>query len=209
MTVLYIIRHGETDFNRDGRFQGQTDVPMNQLGRRQSEAVAARLAAVPLDVVYSSDLARAQECARIIAGPRTVVLDPRLREAHVGRVAGLTQAQIAVREPDYAAAFARDPDATPFPGGESALDVCRRAMEAFRTIVERYPDGRVAVVTHGALIKMVIADVLALPLPERHRTVFENCGLSVVEWGPQRRRIKSLNDTGHLAEAPSEVRTEF
>lgn len=209
MTLFYIIRHGETEYNRNGRYQGQSDIPLNETGRAQSRALASRLAATPLDVIYASDLVRAQETARTIAGGRTVVLDPRLREVDVGRVVGLTREEIIQREPAFWSAYGREPDRTPFPGGESACDVQRRALEVFRAIRERYSEGRVAVVTHGGLIKMLVADVLGLSLAERHRVALDNCGLSVVEWGESFRRLRSLNDTGHLNQAPCELRTEF
>lgn len=208
MTLFYIIRHGETDFNRSGRYQGQSDVPMNPEGRRQCRALADRMARAELDIIYSSDLARAQECARIIACGRTVALDPRLREIDVGRVVGLDAQEIAEREPAFWAAFQQERDRTPFPGGESALDVRRRALEAVSAIHERYPDGRVAVVTHGGLITMLVAEVLSLPLSQRRRLVPENCGLTLLQWSRDRQRLRSFNDTGHLAEAPCDLRTE-
>ncbi len=202
MTLLYIVRHGETDYNLSGRYQGQSDLPMNETGLLQTEALARRFAKIKLDVIYTSDVARAQTCARRIAGARTtVVLEPRLREIDVGRVQGLTDEEIARREPTFWAAYQQDRDRTPFPGGESSADVQRRVLEAFRTIHERYPDGHVGVVTHGGPINMVVADVLGLPLPERRRLVPDNCGLTVVEWSGEDRRVRSFNDVGHLADA--------
>jgi len=209
VTLLYVIRHGETDYNRSGRYQGQTDVPLNVEGRSQCSAVAGRLAGVHLDVVYTSDLCRAQECARIIAGNRLVVLDTRLREVHVGRCAGLTNADIAAREPAFYAALKSDPDSTPFPGGECAYDVIRRTLQAIEAIGARYPEGRAAVVTHGGVIKLLVSEVLGLPISERHRMVLENCSLTVIEWEKTRRRLRSLNDTGHLPTPPSEVKADF
>lgn len=209
MTLLYIIRHGETDFNKNGRYQGQSDIPLNDEGRRQSRALAARMAQLPADVIYASDLSRAQETARTIAAGRPVALDPRLREVDVGRVYGLTTQEIMQREPAFWAQLQREPDRTPYPGGENAYDVQQRAVEAVTAICTRYPDGKVAVVTHGGLIKMIVADVLGLSLAERHRIVLDNCGLTVVEWTPGRKRLRSLNDTGHLSQAPCDVRADF
>lgn len=202
-----MIRHGETDYNLDGRYQGQSDIPMNETGLRQTRALARRMAAMELDVLYASDLNRAQTCARLIAGGRTVVLDPRLREVDVGRVVSLTDEQIAQREPAFWAAFQADRNSTPFPGGESAYAVQKRGLEVFATIHERYPQGRVAVVTHGGLITMLVADLLGIPLSERRRLVSNNCGLTVVEWALAHRRLRSFNDTGHLEQPPCEMRT--
>jgi broad specificity phosphatase PhoE len=209
VTRLYVIRHGETDYNHDGRYQGHTDVRLNNKGREQSEALAKRMALLPFRLLYSSDLSRAQETARMIATGREVVLDPRLREVDVGRVAGLTNPEIAQREPQFWAALAHQPDLTPFPGGECAHDVQRRALEVFGVIGSRYPDGDVAVVTHGGLIKMLASHVLGLPLKERHRLLFDNCSLTIIEWGEDRMRVRALNDTGHLVQAPCDVRADF
>lgn len=207
MTLFYIIRHGETDYNLTGQYQGQTDLPMNATGREQSAALARRFAAIPLDVIYSSDLVRALECARALAGGRPVAIDPRLREIDVGRVAHLTEQEIAQREPVFWRQLQQDWTQTRFPSGESAADVHRRALEAFRSYHERYPSGRVGVVTHGALISSLVADVLGIPLADRRRLTPSNCGLSVVHWTSEGRRLQSFNDTGHLPGLPAALRT--
>ncbi|HYF91963.1 MAG TPA: histidine phosphatase family protein [Symbiobacteriaceae bacterium] len=209
MTTFYIIRHGETDYNRNGRYQGQMDIPLNEDGRRQSEMIADRMATVALDAIYSSDLSRAQVTARIIARGREVALEPRLREIHVGRVMGMSNAEIRQQFPEFWTATEQDPDHTPFPGGESAVDLQRRTMEAMAAIAARYPDGRVAVVTHGGVIKVIAASVMEMPLAIRPKIVLDNCSLTVVEWSDRGRRVRSLNDTGHLAQAPCDVRADF
>lgn len=203
MTRLYIARHGETDYNLNGRYQGHTELPLNATGRRQSEQLGARLAGLKLDVIYTSDLPRARETARAIAHGRTVALDPRLREVNVGRVAGLTDEEITRREPAFREAFLRDPDGTPYPCGESAYDVQRRTLEVFDAICRRYPDVGVGVVTHGGLIKLIVAHVLGLSLPDRHRTAFDNCGLTIIDWDGAHGRVLAMNDTGHLTLAPT------
>lgn len=198
MTLFYIIRHGETDYNVDGRYQGQSDIPLNAEGRRQSQALAGRMRSIALDCCYSSDLMRAQETARTMAGGRSVLIDPRLREVHVGRVAGLTEPEIIQREPAFWAALQGEPDRTPFPGGESAIDVQGRTLEVFQAIHDRYPEGSVAVVTHGVVIKLLVGHVLGLSLSDRHRFMFDNCGLTILEWSGAHRRLRCVNDTGHL-----------
>lgn len=169
-TILYLMRHGETEWNRDGRFQGQTDVPLSDLGRRQSHNLGRRAAALPLAALYSSDLARARDTAHIVASYRpehpAVFLEPRLREVHVGQAAGLTAAEIQGRYPDFWAARARDPLGTRMPGGESVLAVLARAQAAVDAIASRYPGQAVGVVTHGGVIKALTCHVLGLPLEQ-------------------------------------------
>lgn len=209
MTTFYIIRHGETDYNKNGRFQGQMDIPLNEDGRRQGEMIAARMAGVALDVIYSSDLSRAQETARIVARGQLVALEPRLREIHVGQVQGMNNAEIKRDFPDFWASQLLDPDNAPFPGGENAVQLQQRAMEALTAIQARYPQGNVAVVTHGGVIKVIAAGVMEMPLSIRPKIVLDNCSLTVVEWSDRGRRVRSLNDTGHLVQAPCDVRADF
>ncbi|MDF2630926.1 MAG: alpha-ribazole phosphatase [Symbiobacteriaceae bacterium] len=209
MTTFYIIRHGETDYNKTGRFQGQLDIPLNDEGRRQGGLVAARMATVPLDAIYTSDLKRAEETARIIAQGRTVVLEPRLREIHVGQVMGMSAAEIAQTMPEVWADIRADRDDIPFPDGESPADVQIRAMAALADLAVKYPDGHVAVVSHGGVIKTIVAGIFGATEGFRSKFVLDNCSLTLVEWSAERRRCRSLNDTGHLVEAPCEVRADF
>lgn len=209
MTTFYIIRHGETDYNKNGRYQGQMDIPLNDDGRRQSEMAAARMAGINLDVIYASDLCRAQETARIIARGRMVALEPRLREIHVGRVMGMNNEEIKREFPDFWAANLADPDNTRFPGGENAVEVQVRTMAALTDMQARYPQGNVAVVTHGGVIKVIVAAIMEVPLAIRPKIVLDNCSLTVAEVGDRGRRIRSLNDTGHLVQAPCDVRADF
>ncbi|HYG57726.1 MAG TPA: histidine phosphatase family protein, partial [Symbiobacteriaceae bacterium] len=167
MTTFYIVRHGETDYNRDGRYQGQTDIPLNDHGRAQGRYAARRLAGIALDTIYSSDLSRAAETARLVAGDRPVVLEPRLREIHVGRVAGMGWAEIAEAEPAFWVAFQVDSATARFPDGESAADLQRRAVEALEAIHRQYPEGHVGIITHGGVIKTIVAAVLEMPLVKR------------------------------------------
>ena len=209
MTLFYIIRHGETDYNRDGRYQGQSDVPLNDDGRRQSQALASRMAGVALDQIYASPLGRAHETARAMAAGRQISLDDRLLEVNVGQVVGMSTAKIAGAYPEFAAAYRRDPDRTPFPGGESASDVQVRSLEAIGEIHQRFPHGRVALITHGGVIKTIVMHVLGMPLSDRNRIVLNNCSITIVEWGARRQRLWSLNEMGHLDQEPQEIKADF
>ena len=162
MTTLLLVRHGETDWNAEGRLQGHTDRPLNDFGRRQAIALAEQLAREPLDAVYASDLARARETAEIVAGRLVlpVVLDESLREKNWGTWEGLTPSER---------------DAVEFVG-ESTAEHRERMLAALRRIAERHPDGRVLVVTHGGSMRRVQAAATGMALP-----VVENCGRWAVE----------------------------
>jgi probable phosphoglycerate mutase len=159
---LLLCRHGETDWNRDRRLQGQTDVPLNDRGRAQAAALARELAGEPIDAVYSSDLARAYETARAVAEPHglEVVRLRALRERDFGSWEGLTDAEIRQRFPD-----ARD---RPWGDGETREQLAERVLAVLDELAERHPGGRVVVVAHGgpinALLRHCGAEVVGGPV---------------------------------------------
>ena len=150
MTELLLVRHGETDWNREHRVQGHTDVPLNAAGRAQAEALAESLADVLLAGVYSSDLARARQTAEIVSRRQglEVVLEPGLREKNFGSWEGLTDLEIAERFPDAVRGRWGD--------GETTEEVAGRALTAIERIRARAPNGPVLVVSHGGAIRTIL-----------------------------------------------------
>jgi broad specificity phosphatase PhoE len=157
VTTLLLVRHGETDWNADGRLQGQTDRPLTDYGRRQAAKLADDLAGEELDAIYASDLSRARETAEIVAErfALPVLLDPDLREKNWGSWEGLT---------------AVERDRVEFVG-ESTTQHEERTLRALRRIAGHHPYGRVLVVTHGGSMRRVQTATLGWALP-----VVENCG---------------------------------
>jgi broad specificity phosphatase PhoE len=158
VTTLLLVRHGETDWNAEGRLQGQTDRPLSDFGRRQARQLADEMADEELEAIYSSDLSRARETAAIVAERLglPVVLDPDLREKDWGSWEGLTSVER---------------DRVEFVG-ESTEEHRERILRALRRISERHPGGgRVLVVTHGGSMRRVQTAALGWALP-----VVENCG---------------------------------
>ena len=163
MTTLLLVRHGETDWNADGRLQGQTDRPLSDFGRRQARELAEELAGEELDAVYASDLSRARETAEIV-GERLglpVALDPDLREKDWGTWEGLSSVER---------------DRVDFVG-ESTEEHAERMLRALRRIADRHPGGRVLVVTHGGSMRRVQTAALGMAMP-----VVENCGSWLCAW---------------------------
>lgn len=153
-----IIRHAESSWNACRRWQGQADPPLTARGREQARALARTLADRSLDVLLSSDLARALETARIVGAPHGLVpeADPRLRELDVGRWSGLHREQIEAQDAERLARFrAGDPDARP-PGGETRREIRRRVRAALAEIAARHAGRRVAVVTHLGAIRALL-----------------------------------------------------
>lgn len=199
MALIYLIRHGETDYNAGGRFQGHHDVPLNARGRHQAALLAGRLAAIKPAALYCSDLGRAQETARCLLPELAAMVDVRLREIDTGALTGLTLAEAESRFPDWWRLYRQDSANTPFPGGEAAAGLQRRVVAAITQIAARHPSERVAVVSHGGAVAACICAVLDLDLSRRNRLRLHNCSLSVVEWQADRRLLLVLNDTAHLS----------
>ena len=157
MTTILLARHGETDWNREGRFQGHADPPLNATGRAQAAELAAELKAVGLAAVYSSPLRRALETAQAVAAEHSfepVAVDA-LREVDVGSWQGLTRVEI---ETQFPAQFARWLDYDEgWEDGESYEEMGRRAVAALLELAAAHEDERILAVTHGGPIRAAFA----------------------------------------------------
>ncbi len=152
MTRLLLARHGETEWNRVGRWQGHADPPLNETGRQQAVELAEQLAGHGITAVYSSDLARARETARVVADRLglDVVEDPALREIDVGSWSGLTRAEVERRFPD---GYARWLAGEIGHDGETREQLAERVVAATTAIAVRHEGETVLVVTHGGVIR--------------------------------------------------------
>jgi len=157
MTTLYLIRHGETPWNVEGRYQGQLDPPLNQNGRRQAQATAAQLAPLGFEAIYSSDLARAKQTAQVLANEigLSLQLDPRLREINQGEWQGVLIGDIRARWPQDISGWENNPWQHHPPGGESLQQVQTRLFTAIDDIVTRHPQGQVAIFSHKLPIALL------------------------------------------------------
>jgi broad specificity phosphatase PhoE len=156
---LIVVRHGRTAWNAAGRFQGQTDVPLDDEGRAQARAVAAMLAGETIDRAVASDLARARETAEIVLGERTVPLefDERWREMRFGAWEGLVWSEIVERFPETVEHAATTPRFYTPPGGESFDAVCERVRDALGALDAGASDGDcVLVATHAGVLHALL-----------------------------------------------------
>jgi broad specificity phosphatase PhoE len=169
VTTVYLARHGQSDWNAAGRWQGHADRPLTALGLRQAAELAEELAGVALDAVYSSDLRRARETAEAVAAPRgqTVVLLTQLREVDVGSWSGLTRAEAKERFPQ---AFRRWADGGQgWDDGETYEHMAERVVEAVRDLAEGHAGGTLLVVSHGGPIRALHAVALGLDVSQHRR----------------------------------------
>lgn len=186
MTEFLLIRHGQTDWNLEGKYTGQSDIPLNETGKAQAHMAAAQLQSTPPDVIYSSDLIRAYDTARIIADGLQMEIhqDPRLREIHQGVWEGLHFDEIKAR---FAKEFAEREDypleVAP-PGGETVGQVQARVLEALQEITKKHPQARVAIVSHGLSLAIIKAHALKTPIQEVWNLIPKNAVVETVHVDP-------------------------
>jgi alpha-ribazole phosphatase len=193
---LVVVRHGRTAWNDSGRFQGHSDVSLDETGRTQAQAVAAYLSRVGFARAVTSDLARASETAQIILAERDVPLEPdaRLREMRFGVWEGLTWSEIVERNPDLANRPANVPRFYTPDGGESFDELCARVRLALNELAEGASEGQtLLVVTHAgplhALLRIVLGESEATALGVR----FLPATVSRFALGPEGARVTQLN----------------
>lgn len=183
-TRLILVRHGETDFNRDGRWQGAgSDPPLNATGRAQAEALVPQLAERPLAALYVSPLRRARETAVPVAREHDLSLQPldELREMHHGAWEGQTRQQILARWRAEYDAFEADPLGVRRPAGESYGDLEARLWPVLERLVRSHAGQQVLLVTHSGPIRLVVSRLTGRPLTERTEFGVDNAKLFVVE----------------------------
>jgi len=163
VTTLLLARHGETEWNREERYQGHADPPLNETGRTQAKELADSLVDESIDAVYASDLRRAAETAEIVGARLGLPVEHEagLREIDVGSWQGLTKAQIDGRPWD----------------GETYEHHSERITRALRDIAARHPGGRVLVVSHGGSLRRAQEGVLGEPLPVARHCAIWTCAV--------------------------------
>lgn len=185
---IVLVRHGETDYNREDRWQGsRSDVPLNETGREQAADVAAALEARydgAFEAVYSSHLRRARETAGVVAGRLGLEVheEPALRELDHGRWDGLLKTEIVERYPEEYAAYEADPRTVQRGGGESYADLAERLWPVLERLASDHLGERIVAVCHGGPIRLVMSRVLDRPLTERDSFGVVNASFFEVEW---------------------------
>ena len=182
MTELILARHGETDWNAERRFQGHANPPLNDTGRAQARALAEHLADRRLTAIYSSDLRRAAETARIVGTQLGLPVSqlPSLREIDVGEWSGLTVAEVTERYPDGYARHRAGGDG--WTTGETHARLSERIVDAIVEIARGHPDDPILVVGHGAALRALLAHAEGVELSEfrRNSPPIENGSLATI-----------------------------
>jgi probable phosphoglycerate mutase len=201
-TTLIVIRHGETEWNREKRMQGTTDTHLSDIGRVQARALGKRLAGHAFSALYSSNLSRAHDTARAIAEATGagVVQDARLQERRFGVFEGLTAAEIVERYPaEHARFISRDPDYE-VPGGESARAFTLRCLGCLAEIADRHRGTEVVVVSHGLVLDALYRVAHSLDHGAPRPVPLINASVNRFGYGTGVWKMEIWGDVSHLAD---------
>jgi len=197
---LYLVRHGQTAFNKDGKMAGVTDLDLNDHGRLQARRMADYLADAPIDTALVSPLSRARETARIVLEGRSLSdalrIEPGLIEMNFGEWEGLSFADIYKRNPELMNVWINDPEKFAFPGGEEFTGFYKRVVDCYETIIEPEMLGgkNVLAVTHGGVVLCISIYLLGLPLTQFFKLRVDNGRVTAFDVHPSYgRRCVALN----------------
>ncbi|HWI82566.1 histidine phosphatase family protein [Ramlibacter sp.] len=204
MTELILVRHGETDWNRELRFQGHVDVGLNAIGLEQARRLAARLGGEPAHHLYASDLLRAQQTAQPVAQQLGLagVTEPALREQSFGLVDGMRVDDIKAQHPQAWAAWLQFDEDYGMPGGESTRQFHARVTDAVYRIARDHRGATLVIVTHGGVLDMIYRTARSMSLSGPRQSEIPNAGVSRVLVRERTIEIVSWADTSHLADLP-------
>lgn len=201
MLRLYLIRHGETEWNIQNKYQGITDIPLSSTGEKQAQAIANKMRKIKIDMIYSSNLSRAYETAKYISSEKKINIKvmPQLREINFGEWEGYTISELEIIYGEHYKRFILEPHKYDFPGEGSMQAVQSRVLKAIDAIIKEQSDGDIAIVSHGGVLKILIMSLLKIDLSFYKSFWLGNTSLSVMEKKDNGKWVLSLlNDCNHL-----------
>ncbi|MGB2689051.1 MAG: histidine phosphatase family protein [Desulfobacterales bacterium] len=199
---IYLVRHGETEWNRTRRFQGRSNLPLNQEGKKQVRALALALKNEPLTAIYTSPLIRAFETARLIKvfHPSTPIIEEKgLIEMNLGEFDGMKVQDWAEQYPDIRKSWNKNPASVKMPGGESLKEVQARAKETLERITRIYStDTTILISSHNFVNLTILCDLLKIPLNRFRELRQENAAFNVICKKGNRFYVELVNEGSHL-----------
>ena len=211
MTEIILIRHGETDWNREQVFRGRIDVALNEVGLTQARAVQESLKDTEIDGIYSSPLSRAFETATIVGDNRNVEVrgEEGLIDIDFGAWQGLSHQKVKEEYKDLYETWLAQPDLVTFPDGESLKEVRIRSMESLEEVIKNNPGKTLALVSHRVVLKVLLCTMLGLELSRFWYLRQDTCAINRVEYKDGNYFLTLLNDTGHLREVQGASVVDF
>ncbi len=199
---LIVVRHGETLYNVQSRFTGQSDIPLSALGERQAAALGKRLAAEPLAAIAASDLQRARVTAQAIARYHELPVqeDADLREITFGAWEGFTYDEIMARDADLVQRWLSDPTIYAPPGGETVIQLRDRVVRALERWQTRCPEATILWAVHGGVIEVLLCHLLGVDLKLRWQFRHENASITEIDLNGKDATVVRLNEVTHLHE---------
>ncbi len=197
---LLLVRHGQSLYNQQARFTGQSDIPLSPQGKHEATLLAQRLSKEPLNVIVASDLQRARITAQIIAELHALPVqeDPALREVSLGEWEGSTYAEILAQNEAFLTLWRADPVNYAPPGGETIAQLNHRIVDALQRWHNQYPESTVLWVTHGGVIGTLICHLLDIDLNNRRKFRCDTTSITEFDIGPDYAILMRTNDTAHL-----------
>lgn len=202
MKKIYFIRHGESLWNKTSKIQGALDIPLSKNGMREAELIASRFKDEKVDAIYSSKLSRAVETAKKIGkvkGLKIIEIEE-LREISFGDWEGLCMEDIKKNQKEDLKRWIFTPEKQKFKNGESLKDVSKRTKKVLKEILNKTEDENIVVVAHSGAIKVMILDLLGMPLKYYKNMSLGNVSLSLVEKRDYNNVLVKFNDRNHLKE---------
>ena len=203
MTKVVFIRHGQTEWNVNGRYQGQSDVPLSPAGEEQARLLAAHFPVGHIDAVYASDLKRAMFTAQAVADKfgLPVQQEPAFRELCFGDWEGLTYEEITSQWADAMTNFMNHPDIMEIPNGETFPEVQARAMKRLNEIIALHEGQTIAITAHGAVLRTILTAALHMPLQYLWSIRQFNTAINIVRYDREANpTVELLNGNAHLGE---------
>lgn len=207
-TEIFLVRHGETEWNVQQRLQGHADSPLTEIGHQQADALAESLKSYEFDAIYSSDLKRTTDTADkiVLKNGGCVQEDARIRERHFGVLQGLTTIEMAEKHPHVWQQYQSYAPDYRIPEGESAQECLQRVVECLEELAEKHQGKRILIVTHGGVLSIFLKHVLKIPLNAPRRYQLLNSSLNIFtydkewmlySWGDMCHvnNVRSLDDT--------------
>jgi broad specificity phosphatase PhoE len=197
--LMFLVRHAESTWNRQKKIQGQKDPHLSPYGKKEARSLAKRFKGLSFDAVYSSPLRRACETAESIVGKKVdLAVEEGLKEISLGNWEGKTLAQIRKKYGEAFDRWAVRPTRINIPRGEDFKKFVSRVKRTLRAIERKHEEGNVLVVCHGGVISTYATAVLNLPPDDVWCLTVKNASLTIVEIGPEARKLVTFNDISHL-----------